>query len=156
MRQRGFTLIETLVAISLLTVGVAGSFSLMQKVTSFASISSSQLVASYLAQEGIETIRNIRDTNYLEGEAWDTGIATGFSYFFDYRSSTFPDYTCGSYLQYNGTNYICSSDASGKFQRKITIDRPVPDKMIISIEVSWSERGIPHKILAQTELRDWR
>ena len=156
MKRTGFTLIETLVAISLLTVGVTGSFSLMQKVTSFASISSSQLTASYLAQEGIEIIRSIRDTNYLEGEVWDNGIAAVADARLDYRSSVFPDAVCGNYLQHNGTYYICSTDSGSKFQRQISIVKPLPDKMVVSVTVSWSERGISHQVLAQTELRDWR
>jgi len=157
MKNRGFTLIETLVAISLLTVGVVGSFSLMQRVTSFASISSSQLVASYLAQEGIETVRNIRDTNYLEGQIWDTGIGAGTDFRLDYRSSVFPDATCGNYLQHNGSYYICSgSNSESKFQRQITVEKTGLDRMVVSVAVSWSERGIPHQVFAETELRDWR
>ena len=156
MNNRGFTLIETIVAIFLLTVGVVGSFSLMQKVTSFASITSSQLVASYLAQEGIEIIRNIRDTNYLEHQAWDAGIGAGADFRLDYRSQVFPDAACGSYLSHNGTSYICSADSNSKFQRQITVEKPVSGKMVVSVEVSWSERGNQHLILAQTELYDWR
>lgn len=156
MKNTGFTLIETIVAIFLLTVGVTGAFSLMQKVTSFASVSSSQLTASYLAQEGIETVRNIRDTNYLKSEVWDNGIAVATDFKLDYRSLIFPDATCGDYLQHNGTYYVCSTDLNSKFQRQISITKPSADKMVVSVQVSWSERGVPHQVLAQTELRDWR
>ena len=157
MKKSGFTLIETLVAVFLLTVGTVGSFSLMQKATSFASISSAQFVASYLAHEGIETIRNIRDTNYLtKGRAWDKDIAAGSDFRLDYRSSVFPDATCGAYLQHNGNFYICSADSSGKFQRQITIEKPAPDKMVVSVEVSWSQQGSRHQVVVQTELRKWR
>ena len=154
MKNRGFTLIETIVAIFLLTVGVVGSFSLMQRVTAFASISASQFVASYLAQEGTEVIRNIRDTNYLERQAWDAGIGAGADFRLDYRSQVFPDATCGNYLRHNGTFYIC--DSSGKFQRQITVEKPALDRIVVSVEVSWSERGSSHRVLAQTELYDWR
>src|SRR3989344_7233349 len=102
---KGFTLIETIIAIFLLTAGVVGSFSLMQKVTSFTSISSSQFVASYLAQEGVEIIRNIRDTNYLERQTWDADIGVGVGRL-DYRSDGFPDATCGNYLKYNETTHV--------------------------------------------------
>lgn len=159
MRHQGFTLIETLVAIYLLTVGMAGSFVLIQKTTSFASTSSSQFIASYLAQEGIEIIRNIRDTNFLtKGSAWDEDIAAGSDFRLDYRSSEFPDATCGDYLQYNSNFnfYVCTIDSTSKFQRKITIEKPASDKMVVSIEVSWLEQGNIHKVVAQTELYDWR
>lgn len=154
--NKGFTLIETVVAIFILTVGVVGSFSLMQRISVFASISSSQFVASYLAQEGIETIRNIRDANYLAGGAWDAGINAGTDSRMDYRSQVFPDATCGNYLRHNGTFYICSADSSSKFQRQITIVKPAVDKIVVSVRVSWSERGNSHQVLAQTELYDWR
>lgn len=154
--DKGFTLIETIVAIFLLTVGVMGSYSLIQKVTAFASISASQSVAAYLAQEGIETIRNIRDANYLARQSWDTGIGAGADFRLDYRSQVFPDATCGNYLGYNGTFYVCSADASSKFRRLITVEKPVADKMVVSVRVSWSERGTSHQVLAQTELYDWK
>jgi len=155
--KKGFTLIETIVAIFLLTVGVSGSFSLMQKVTSFASTSSSQFVASYLAQEGVEIIRNIRDTNYLiKGQVWDNGIGVGTDFRLDYRSRVFPDAACGTYLQHNGSYYVCSDSSVSKFRRQITITKPSFDKIVVSVAVSWSDRGIPHQVFAETELRNWR
>jgi len=156
---KGFTLIETIVAIFLLTAGTVGSFSLIQKVTSFASISSSQFVASYLAQEGIEIIRNIRDTNYLKRQVWDKDIDVtggGGDYRLDYRSEVFPDATCGNYLKHTGSFYLCSTDTTSKFQRQIAIEKPAPGKMVVSVQVRWSERGIQHQVVAQTELYNWR
>lgn len=154
--KQGFTLIETVVAIFLLTVGVAGSFALMQRVSFSASFSASQLVASYLAQEGIEIIRNIRDTNYLQDISWDSGINGVADFRLDYRSDEFPDATCGAYLRHDGDFYVCSGDSSSKFQRQIIIEKPAPDKMVISVQVSWSERGIAQQVSSATELYNWR
>lgn len=156
MNNKGFTLIETVVAIFLLTTGLVGSFSLMQRITSFAAISSSQLTAAYLAQEGVEIIRNIRDTNYLEGSAWDSGIGAATDARLDYRSEVFPDATCGNYLKYASNFYACSTDTSSKFQREITVLKPAVDKMVVSVAVKWFERGRAHQVVAQTELYDWR
>ena len=152
----GFTLIEIVVAMFLLIVGTVGAFALIQRTIAFTAVSSSQLVASYLSQEGIEIIRNIRDTNYLEGSVWDDGIGLGADYRLDYQSLNFPDVTCGNYLKHNGNFYVCSSDATGKFQRKITITKPELDKIIVSVEVSWQERARTHQVFTQTELYNWR
>ena len=131
--NKSFTLIEVVVAMFLLTVGTVGTFSLMQKSIIFTSISSSRLVASYLAQEGIEIIRNIRDTNYLEGSAWDDGIVSS-------------NWAVVSFLD----------GSQSKFQRQITIAQPESNKMIVSVTVSWQERGGVHQVFAQTELYNWR
>jgi len=156
MLNKSFTLIEVIIAIFLLTVGTVGAFSLMQKTIAFTAISSSQLAAAYLAQEGIEVVRNIRDTNYLEASSWDDGLGAASDYRLDHQSSSFPDIGCGNYLKYDGNFYSCSSDASAKFQRKITITKPAADKMTIEVEVSWQERGASYHVLAETELYDWR
>ncbi|MDP3991098.1 MAG: prepilin-type N-terminal cleavage/methylation domain-containing protein [Candidatus Nealsonbacteria bacterium] len=74
MLNKGFTLIEVIVAIFLLTVGSVGAFSLVQSIISFSSLAVSRLEAVYLAQEQLEVVRNTRDTNYLEGSSWLDGV----------------------------------------------------------------------------------
>lgn len=61
----GFTLIETLVAISILTAAIAGPLVMSIKNIGTASVSQDQLVAFYLGQEVIEYVRNVRDTNLI-------------------------------------------------------------------------------------------
>ena len=67
-RQRlaGFTLIETLVAISLLTVAIVAPMSLTARSLSTAYYARDQITAFHLAQEAIETIRHVRDGNILQ------------------------------------------------------------------------------------------
>ena len=72
--KNGFTLLEVIVAIFVITIGVIGVISVVQRTAAFTSISSSRLQAAYLAQEGIEIARNIRDGNWLEA-----GGASSFS-----------------------------------------------------------------------------
>ena len=128
----GFTLIEVIMAIFLITIGAGGAFTIIQRTLAFTSVVSSQLTASYLAQEGIENIRNMRDGNWLTqrsnpGRTWDYGIAS--------------------------TDWQAVLD---KFQRRITIDKSVADKMIVRVEVQWGERGGTHEVKAETELYNWR
>ena len=129
--SKGFTLLETTIATFILTAGVLGAFALIQMITAFTSGISSQLAAIYLAQEGIESVRNIRDSNWLEQRyvpetPWDQGVSSG-----DWEDID-------------------------KFQRQITIQKPEEDKIIISVEVKWPERGRTGQVKAETELYDWR
>ncbi len=57
----GFTLVESLVAISILMIAIASPMYLAQKSLSSATLSKDQMVATFLAQDAIEAVRNIRD-----------------------------------------------------------------------------------------------
>jgi len=59
--RRGFTVLETLVAISVLLVGIVGPISLITHALFSTSFSRNHIVAYNLAQEGIELMRALRD-----------------------------------------------------------------------------------------------
>jgi len=63
--NKGFTLVETLVAISLLTISIVAPMSLTMLALSSAIYARDQITAYYLAQEGIEAVRSVRDGNIL-------------------------------------------------------------------------------------------
>lgn len=64
-RLCGFTLVETMIAVTILTFAVAGPLFTASRAIIAAQISRDQLIASYLAQEGIEHVRAMRDNEYL-------------------------------------------------------------------------------------------
>lgn len=61
----GFTLIETMIAVSILSLSVAGPLYTASRAIVAAEISRDQLTASYLAQEAAEYVRALRDDQYL-------------------------------------------------------------------------------------------
>ena len=63
--QKGFTIIETLIAITVLMIAVAGPLSVASKGLLSAQISKDQMIASYLAEESMEAIKNSRDNNIV-------------------------------------------------------------------------------------------
>ena len=63
---KGFTLIEVLAATFIITIGAGASFALVQRTVGFTTNAAFQFEASYLAQEGMEIVRNIRDANFLK------------------------------------------------------------------------------------------
>lgn len=79
----GFTLIETMVAVSILTLAVAGPLFTASRAVLAATNARDQLTASYLAQEGIEYVRSMRDNEFLvyylaRGSAISTAAWTNF------------------------------------------------------------------------------
>jgi prepilin-type N-terminal cleavage/methylation domain-containing protein len=73
-KQKGFTLIETLVAIFILLVSTTGPLSFAQSGLRASFLARDQVVAFYLAQDVTETVKNIRDNNSLNGDDWLLGL----------------------------------------------------------------------------------
>jgi prepilin-type N-terminal cleavage/methylation domain-containing protein len=63
--QKGFTLIETLVAISVLMIAIAGPLTVAAKAYAAAIDSKNRMVAYGLAQEGLEHLNNLKDNSNL-------------------------------------------------------------------------------------------
>ena len=73
--NKGFTIIESLVAIAILATVIIGASAAVSSGLSSYIFSKDQIIAFYLAQEGFEELRNIRDENALMGANWLSGIA---------------------------------------------------------------------------------
>lgn len=101
MKQQGQTLIETVVGISILVMGISSAIGLASYAFGATSGVVKQLVGVGLAREGMEAVRNMRDTNWLQGSlsngCWNyqTGASTGGCYT-DWLSS-FYDLAPGEY-----------------------------------------------------------
>lgn len=66
----GFSLLETVVAISILMITIVGPLSLASKGIVFADYVQNEITGFYLAQEAMEAIRNIRDSNIKNDGDW--------------------------------------------------------------------------------------
>jgi len=64
--KQSFTLVETIVASYILLAGVVSSMTLVYQNINTITYSRNQLIATNLAQEGAELVRNKRDSNFLE------------------------------------------------------------------------------------------
>ena len=173
MKSKAFTLIEVIVATFIITVGIGGVFVLIQKTISDTSILVGRLTAAYLAQEGIEIVKNIRDTNFLKfykgdinEDQWTqglTGCEDGCGT--DYTNSVLSPDDDDRYLKIEGG--FCKYSASGtetSFKRKITVfdlvdltdpEDGIIDQMKVLVEVSWEERGNVHQVAVQENVYKW-
>lgn len=70
---KGFTLVETLIAITILTLSIVGPFQVVQSVLLSSYNARDQLIAAGLAQDGIEFVRMVRDSNYLNNVRYGAG-----------------------------------------------------------------------------------
>lgn len=80
----GFILVEVIVSISILMLAVPAALTVASKSVTLSSYSKDQVIATYLAEEGLEIIRNKRDQNMLQIAAggsvsWNDGFWPGTS-----------------------------------------------------------------------------
>ncbi len=176
-KNTGFTLLEVIVAIFILTVGIGGSFSLIQQTISTVSMIQSRLIAAYLGQEGIEIVRNIRDNNWLEQRGsfqnpplpvWNYGMSgcqgpisccEG-----DYKTDMPTPLTSVVGCDFNNLSDL-NIDSDGfysylpgtptKFKRKIFIDLIEDNKMKVVVIVQWKEKNKIYEVEVVEHITNW-
>ena len=74
--QKGQSLLELLVALSILVVALTATIVLIVTSINAGREARNKLVATSLAREGIEIVRNIRDSNWIDttDPSWDDGL----------------------------------------------------------------------------------
>lgn len=168
--KHGFTLIETLVAVTILSAAVAGPMVLSIKNIGTASISQDQLVAFYLGQEVIEYVRNVRDTNLINGSNnWLNGLdnckgASGsVGCYIDVIKNPVTVADCGTIacpkLKFDGTNYNYASGDNTVFTRTVKIDESIRadgDEAKISIALKWTGKYGEKTMNLQDNIFNWR
>jgi prepilin-type N-terminal cleavage/methylation domain-containing protein len=167
-KNKGFTALELLTAILVIAIGVLGAYSVVQRIFAQTIDSANRIQAAYLAKEGIEVVRNIRDTNWVERNPdWDDGLGAG-NWEADYNDSSLTSCpgACTSsnlrFLRIDGSGFYSYSfgGTATKFKRKITISSVAPvsgkDGIKIEVEVSWQKRGKEHRLTIQENLYDWK
>ncbi len=177
--NRGFTLIEAIVAIGVISVGFVGALVILSKSASQAGFLRERIIASHLAAEGIEVIRNIRDTNWLKLsqpdwlsgliEPKDAPVDTNVTGIVNYNSGSVTieadsSRWCLSYGLDNGFyKYKHSYPCNTVFKRHIVLTKKseiISGQSISFLEVQsivdWQEKGLTKTIQVIDHLYDWK
>jgi len=147
--QEGFTLVELMIVVLIVSIGMAGAMDLFFRIFIFSRLISEKLTAAYLAQEGIEITRNIRDVNWLQNNDWDFGIG-GARRQADYNDESLAIYQ-DTYLKIDNGFYNHDSGENSKFKREINIEKQ-EDEILIVVTVRWDD----NEIQVFEKLYDWK
>jgi len=154
----GFTIIELVISIAVLSVAIIGAYNAFTAMDILTSNSTDRFVAAYLVQEGVEIVRNIRDTNWINQRDWRTGlyeeegvdcITNGCQA--DYKTfgtgtSPLVPYA-GDILKMDENGfYNYSNGVDTKYKRKIVIEplqtpEGADDVLRVEVTVFWTEKA---------------
>lgn len=174
----GFTLVETLIAVSIVTFSIVGPLHVVQGILQASFTARDQLLASALAQEGMEYVHSVRDANYLYNlhnsgtRQWLYGVDGS-----TYGGSPSPDcYTnacvvdvgqqtvasCGNstctgrplYLSASNLYTQVTTGVQTRFTRKVQLINVSPTETAVVVTVSWTGHG-SYSVVLRENLRNW-
>ncbi len=164
--QKGFTFIETLVAIGIILVGLVGVMILMEQSIRSIRLADDRIVATHLAQEAVEVVINIRNSNWLKEQNWLTDIPATVQGIVKYDSSVVAETP-------NPANYCLSlvgnvyqhavPPCNTFFKRRVeivdlteTISGIPVDFIEVRAIVEWTRAGQTRSIIVSDHLYDWK
>lgn len=180
--NRGFTVLETLVAVFILVLAITGPMVFAQSGLRTAFLARDQITAFFLAQDAIETIKNIRDDNALKGNDWlsritdecsvnenclisvetlydDFGDLGGVG---DVRIKKCPNELSCPVLENDSIGrfgYTLSGEgiSDSRFTRNVFVREINPGELQIVVEVKWTSnvRVDSSRIVVQENIYDW-
>lgn len=156
IREKGQLLIESGVAIGILVVGLLGVIGLLSRSLSLNNVVSSQYVASNLAVEGIEVVKNLIDANIIQYKPWNEGINSGsYEVIFD---SLVLDLNQDRFLLFDstGNSYNYQTGQPTPFKRVIQITNIGSDEIKVNSAVNWQIRGGSYSINLEDHFFNWR
>lgn len=167
-KQKGFSIVEALVSITILTIAIATSAEAVQISFKATSNAKNEMTAFYLATEAIEFIKNQREENAITGVDWlnSLSLCTSGTCQVDFLSGSIESCLSDCDLLNRGTedgefkgaySYTQGDDwEETTFVRSITIDETNSDvEAVVEVTVGWQDRGQNYEIVIKEHIFNW-
>jgi len=174
VKNSGLTLVETLIAISILIVAVVMSISLYVDNIANARFAHDQIIATYLAEEGIELVRQVVYTNFNNGgvnwvndlaNCWPNGCRVGNDHWNSIGFASCGGGNCPKLKIHTAAGFLRGvyghpSDSTGwedtPFTRKIEVSSPPGDvERTVTSTVTWNYHGATKNVTLKTYIYNY-
>lgn len=168
MKSKGFTLIEAVIAVAILSGAVIIIYNVFSVISKNAQNASDKLIGFYLAQEGIEIIANMRSNNWINNtDDWKAGLDSGqcengCSFELDYRTGINDTLLLRPYagnllnIDSNGLySYVDGSPTIFKRKIKITYNQENTNIIGVECEVMWQRNNRDYSVKIDEKLYNW-
>ena len=148
-----FSLIEVFVVMTIVLIGLIPAVFLMVKTLDVSVLTLEKLTAAELAQEGVEIVRNIKDSKVISGtfQTWINSLSDG-TYYADYNDNNLAPPPI-PYLKQDSDgffNYDWGNTTS--FKREIKIKKINDHHLKINSIVSWQHKGNNFNVNVESHL----
>lgn len=167
-KKTGFSLIEVVIGIAVITLIITAAAEITRSSIRMGSITSNELIANHLAEEGLEIVRNIRDSNWLRNQRWDTGLEDGDYTIEETSEENVPPFkltrkeesALALLASESGNNYVRTIHIAHKqvvvSQANATDDEVTSDVITIDSTVTYPSRPERKSMTLSTTLTDWK
>ncbi len=160
-KNNAFSVLEMIIVIAIISIGLLGLISLATQNIKIHYINKNNLIASMLAQEGLELVRNNRDNNWRStASIWSSNLIGDGDYVIDYTGflddSVDSINDSGAKLYLDANNFYVHNNTGNPtpFSRLITVvDQG--NYIIVFSQVKWIEGNNVQIYTAETYLYDW-
>lgn len=174
-KKSGFTLVEILVAISILSIAILATFTAVSQSLKATNFSEDQIIAYHLADEALEYVRNKRDSNAIQhivalgsGDTygWLTGISDSCVATACYIDVNIPGNnivecsgnaaSCPT-LRYDGATglYQYASGVTTMYRRSVGLTMINAREASITVTISWTAQNISKSYTQTLVLNNW-
>jgi len=139
---KGQAIVESIIALSVLTIGFLSLIALISNAIGLSRVNSEYYIATYLAAEGIEVVKNIIDTNVINSRSWND-TAQYEEYEVEYNSDDLSQ-NRNRFLNFDPNSKVYSYSSNGDptpFKRLIKITNINSNHIRVESIVSWTSRG---------------
>ncbi len=169
--KSAFSLLETVVVLFIVSIGLVSILSVTVDSMRAQNLNKNSLVAYHLAEEGLELVKNVRDTNFIQNTtstpvAWNhyiEGESGANKYRVDYATfepTVIPDITEAKLQLSTGANpgfYLHSTSSPDSiFSRMITIDPINASSSALTSLVEWVDQGQTYQVELNSILYGWK
>lgn len=183
-KNKGFTLVEALFAVLILTFTITGLMTIVANSLFSARYAKDEITVNYLLQEVIDYVRNDRDvTVFIKGDTWDNFVKkydnclTTDGCYFDVLDNPVEIKSCKDsvngvcptlYYDESAKNsaFYINDDGSGmvgktktNFQRKIVVTRNISDdndEILVTVTMNWKNGSVVVNRSLSTTLTNWQ
>lgn len=166
---RAFTLIEVVIGVTIMSIVIVAVAGLVLSTLAANRRNIQSVQAVYLAEDGVEIMRYIRDSNWLQNYSWDGGEKIWSGNFglddFDDKKTLYLKETpkCPPCWGFSQDPELITLSGGVQYERSIAVKRVIDEDGAkndgiyeLLVRIQWEDKGKERSYVLSTYLSNWK